>query len=44
MKFPANKITWDNYWWAVKKVSRWTASEWFFTCRELRNNIPMEEV
>jgi hypothetical protein len=47
-KFPANDITWDNYKWAVRLVARWTgwgSTEKFFeVCRELRLNVPMEEV
>jgi hypothetical protein len=46
-RFPANDITWDNYWWAVRKA-RWVGGrfteKYFRTLRELRRNPPTEEV
>lgn len=45
-RFPANEITWDNYWWAVRKVARWTELRWVIPflaqCKELRMHPPIE--
>lgn len=47
-RLPANDITWDNYKWAVRLVARWmgwgSTERLFKACRELRLNVPTEEV
>ena len=41
-KFPANKITWDNYKWAVRYSFRFTELRWALPllaqCRQLRDD------
>ena len=43
MRFPANRITWSNYWWActLTPPGKWVKGI-HTVCWDLRQNVPLE--